>query len=115
VDVVIDTNGQWPEAVEGLLRGLPDWFGIEASLLDYVDNSRTLPTTTAQLVARVEAGLRAAGVALFQVKTFGPSGDSDEYERTRAFYEAYGFIPLEELLTLWSPGNPCLILVKPLV
>jgi GNAT superfamily N-acetyltransferase len=153
MDVVIETGKQWPDDVERLLRGLPDWFGIEQSLLDYVENSRTLPTTAAivdgevvgacvvrrhnphsaeidllavrhdfhrqrighALVGRVEADARADGVKLLEVKTFGPSGDSPEYERTRMFYEAYGFIPLEEMLGLWGPDNPCLILVKPLL
>jgi hypothetical protein len=53
-------------------------------------------------------------VKLLQVKTFGPSGASIEYERTRAFYDAVGFLPLEERTDIWGPGNPCLILVRPL-
>jgi hypothetical protein len=67
-----------------------------------------------QLVERAVADVRAAGVQLLQVKTLGPSDDYEPYARTRAFYEALGFLPLEEHLTLW-PGNPCLVLVKPLV
>jgi GNAT superfamily N-acetyltransferase len=67
-----------------------------------------------QLVERVEADVRGDGVLLLQVKTFGPSGVSKEYERTRAFYRACGFLPLEERTDIWEPGNPCLISVKPL-
>ena len=48
------------------------------------------------------------------MKTFGPSGDSEEYERTRAFYAALGFLPLEERTDIWDEDNPCLISVKPL-
>jgi N-acetylglutamate synthase-like GNAT family acetyltransferase len=152
MNVQINADGNFPDDVERLLRGLPMWFGIEQSLLDYVESSRTLPTTTAvldgeivavcvlrhhnplaseidllavrhdlhrrgigkRMLERVEADLRAAGVKLLQVKTFGPSGDSAEYERTRAFYRASGFIPLEENTAIWGPANPCLILVKPL-
>jgi len=66
------------------------------------------------LVDAVEAGLRARGVRLLEVKTFGPSGASEPYERTRAFYLALGFVPLEERTDIWGPENPCLILVKPL-
>lgn len=33
-----------PADVERLLRSLPQWFGIEHSLLEYVDDARTLPT-----------------------------------------------------------------------
>jgi hypothetical protein len=34
--------------------------------------------------------------------------------RTRAFYVALGFVPLEERTDIWGPGTPCLIFVKPL-
>jgi GNAT superfamily N-acetyltransferase len=153
MDVELVSGRQWPEDVERLLRGLPEWFGIEKALLDYVEHARTLPTTVALdrgevvgacvvrrhnpfaaeidllavrrdrhregigrlLVEQVAGALSADGVKLLQVKTFGPSGESAEYERTRAFYEAVGFIPLEELRELWGPENPCLILVMPLV
>lgn len=64
------------------------------------------------LVERAEAGQRARGVRLMQVKTFGPSGESAEYERTRAFYAALGYLPLEETIVPWGPENPCLISVK---
>jgi hypothetical protein len=38
------TSGQpAPEAVERLLRMLPDWFGIESSVLGYVASARTIP------------------------------------------------------------------------
>jgi GNAT superfamily N-acetyltransferase len=66
------------------------------------------------ILHRVETDLRATGVRLLSVKTFGPSGVSPEYERTRAFYVATGFVPLEERTDIWGPDNPCLIMVKPL-
>jgi GNAT superfamily N-acetyltransferase len=66
------------------------------------------------LVERAAADLRTDGVRLLQVKTFGPSGDSPEYERTRAFYAAIGFLPLEERTDIWGPENPGLISVLPL-
>ena len=67
-----------------------------------------------QILDRVVADARADGVKLLQVKTFGPSGSSVEYERTRAFYEAVGFMPLEERTDIWGPENPCLIMVQPI-
>ena len=152
MEIRIDTNGHWPDAVAALLHDLPEWFGIEASVRTYIEEARSLPGAAAiadddivgvcllrhhtevaaeiellavrrdlhrhgigrQLVARVEADLRADGVRLLQVKTFGPSGDSKEYERTRAFYRALGYLPLEERTDIWAPGNPCLFMVKPL-
>jgi GNAT superfamily N-acetyltransferase len=152
-ELTIETGRQWPEAVARLLRGLPEWFGIEQANRDFVESARVLPSTAAvvdgeivgvalvrrhnplsaeldllavqrdfhrrgiggQIVDRIVADLRAEGVKLLQVKTFGPSGSSAEYERTRRFYEAVGFVPLEERTDIWGPGNPCLILVRPLV
>ena len=150
--MTIVTDRQFPDAVAGLLRDLPEWFGIEESVRGYVESARTLPTTAAEVggeivgvclvrrhtthaaeidllavrrdlhrsgvgrrvVERVVADLTADGVRLLQVKTFGPSGDSAEYARTRAFYAALGFLPLEERTDIWGPDNPCLISVKTL-
>jgi GNAT superfamily N-acetyltransferase len=63
------------------------------------------------LLAAAEDFLRAAGVEYLQVKTLGPSRPDDGYERTRRFYEARGFVALEEIHDLWE-GNPCLLMVK---
>lgn len=42
--VLVVTDRQDPKAVERLLRSLPDWFGLEPSLLAYVEDARTKPT-----------------------------------------------------------------------
>jgi ribosomal protein S18 acetylase RimI-like enzyme len=42
VDVV--KGRQDPAAIERLLRALPDWFGIEESVQEYVEDARTKPT-----------------------------------------------------------------------
>jgi coenzyme F420-0:L-glutamate ligase / coenzyme F420-1:gamma-L-glutamate ligase len=64
------------------------------------------------LVTAAEAWCRAHGIRYLQVKTLGPSRPSRGYDATRAFYEALGFVPLEELRGLWDEDNPALILVK---
>jgi len=64
------------------------------------------------LVAEAERWCRAHGIRYLQVKTLGPSRPDREYDATRAFYEAVGFVALEELHGLWSHDNPTLILVK---
>jgi len=64
------------------------------------------------LLARVEAHLREQGVAYLQVKTLSASHPDTDYARTRAFYEAMGFTPLEEFKTLWDEANPCVLMVK---
>jgi hypothetical protein len=48
------------------------------------------------------------------VKTLGPSHPDVHYARTRSFYEALGFIGLEETTAFWGEANPCLIMVKAL-
>src|SRR5262249_16421202 len=58
------------------------------------------------LVEHVERELADRGVKLLQVKTRGPSAPSAEYGRTRKFYEAIGFIPLEERSDIWDEDNP---------
>jgi hypothetical protein len=68
-----------------------------------------------RLLQHVQAELRQRGVVLVQVKTFGPSGVSEEYERTRAIYVSLGFLPLDERTDIWGPDNPCLISVKPVM
>lgn len=43
------TDLQLPDEVAEILRGLPEWFGIESSVQGYVEAARTLPTTFAFL------------------------------------------------------------------
>lgn len=64
------------------------------------------------LVAAAESWCRAHGIRYLHVKTLGPSASSRGYEATRGFYEAMGFVALEELHGLWDEDNPALILVK---
>jgi GNAT superfamily N-acetyltransferase len=64
------------------------------------------------LVEGAEAFLRESGVEYLQVKTLGPSHPSEHYARTRRFYESRGFVPLEELASVWGEANPCLIMIK---
>ncbi len=137
---------------EPILRALPEWFGIEEALLDYVNDTDVMPTFVAAsddgpagfltikrhfpgaaeihvmgilpglhrkgigeaLLDRAEAWLRAESVEFLQVKTLSPARLNEAYERTRAFYIAMGFQPLEEFKTLWCEANPCLLLVKKL-
>jgi GNAT superfamily N-acetyltransferase len=63
------------------------------------------------LLEAAEDYLRGRDVEYLQVKTLGPSYPDEGYARTRAFYEARGFVPLEELHDLWE-HNPCLLMVK---
>ena len=135
---------------EPILRALPDWFGIEEALVQYVKDIDVMPTFTATLrgtvagfatinrhnaysaeihvigvrspshrkgigralVERAEAWLREDRCEYLQVKTLGPARPDEHYDRTRKFYEAMGFRPLEESRTIWGERLPCLIMVK---
>ncbi len=57
---------------------------------------------------------RARGYRYLTVKTLADTADSSSYVKTRAFYLACGFEPLEIFETLWNAENPCLFLCKPL-
>ena len=64
------------------------------------------------LLVAVEAHLREQAAEYLQVKTLSDSHPDKGYAKTRAFYLAMGFRPLEEFKTLWGEENPCLLLVK---
>ena len=64
------------------------------------------------LVTAAESWCRAQRIRYLHVKTLGPSASSRGYDATRAFYEAMGFVALEELHGYWDEENPTLILVK---
>lgn len=147
--------------VDDILRGLPDWFGIEESIVNYVKEVDHLPIFLAvdrgvlesgeplfsddvfgfisikehfphaaevhliavleafhraglgrELLRAAEQWLRSRGVKFLQVKTLSPTRECEHYARTRKFYEAMGFIALEEFPTLWGERNPCLMMVK---
>ena len=63
------------------------------------------------LINTFEKEARNRGIRLIQVKTLGESFLNEPYQRTRNFYKAVGFLPLEET-NLWGEDTPCLIMVK---
>jgi len=66
------------------------------------------------LIQKLEQYLISQGVKILQVKTISEDSDCQAYAKTRKFYYATGFIPLEVFPTLWDESNPCLVLVKSL-
>jgi N-acetylglutamate synthase-like GNAT family acetyltransferase len=137
------------ETCEGILRSLPDWFGIEEAIVRYRSDIEQMETYVAEsnqgivgfltlnqhnvhtaeiqvmavsetvhgqgigrsLVGHAESLLRSRSTEYLEVKTLGPKRVNEHYERTRRFYLALGFRPVEEN-NLWGEVNPCLILIK---
>ncbi len=66
------------------------------------------------LVQTTENFLRQQQTEFLQVKTLSARHPDPDYQRTRAFYLALGFRPLEEFPDLWGPDAPCLQLIKAL-
>lgn len=64
------------------------------------------------LLEAAESELREKGVRYLQVKTLSPKYPDEGYKRTRAFYEAMGFVLLEEFPEIWGPQNPCWQMIK---
>ncbi|GIG41419.1 GNAT family N-acetyltransferase [Cellulomonas phragmiteti] len=66
------------------------------------------------LLTKVEGDLLSRGTRMLTVKTLGAADPDEGYRRTRLFYEAQGFVRLEEFTDLW-PGTPCLFMAKHLL
>jgi len=64
------------------------------------------------LLRHAEGILANDGVEFLQVKTLSPNKPDDGYDKTRAFYVACGFRPLEEFPDLWDRDNPALQMIK---
>jgi len=143
-----------------ILRQLPQWFGIEESIVEYTGKVKELqffaignkepvtgmPVDLAsitgfiaiethykhsaeihvmgvvplkhrsgsgkKLVEAAEEFCEKKGIKFLTVKTLSGSHKSEDYRKTRKFYEAMGFEPLEEFKTLWDEHNPCLYMIK---
>jgi len=63
-------------------------------------------------IEHCERFCRSHDMVYLTVKTLDGSARSDEYARTRRFYEAMGFVPLEVFPLFWDEANPCLFLAK---
>jgi GNAT superfamily N-acetyltransferase len=66
------------------------------------------------MLERAEEWLSGRDIEYLQVKTLSPRHPDPGYAKTRAFYLACGFRPLEEFTDLWGPDQPALQMVKAL-
>ena len=153
---IVEIQAEKGAVCDRILRALPDWFGIEQAIVDYVASVAELPmlgcrtkgaegdvvgflslkphneATVEMYVlgvlperhrrgigrALVDAADHHAGARGFRfltVKTVSPTVDHEPYERTRRFYRALGFLPVEDMPNPCSPDNPLLLLIRPVV
>ena len=67
------------------------------------------------MIGAVEERLLQQGKKFLTVKTLGDSHPDPYYKKTKGFYQALGYYPLEELDEIWGKENPCLVMAKPLM
>lgn len=133
-----------------IIRALPNWFGIESAIVDYVNDVKEMPTWAAyfgqqaagfisinkhnsstaeihvigvsekyhqqglgkSLIQETEKALNLQNYKYLTVKTLSELRVDEYYEKTRQFYLAVGFAPVEVFKTLWGEHNPCLLMIK---
>jgi GNAT superfamily N-acetyltransferase len=96
------------QVCERILRSLPEWFGIEEAICQYVEDVERMPFLAAysdgEACGFLALNLHNPWTAEIHVMAVLP-----------AFHRmGVGFRPLEEFKTLWGEANPCLFLVKSL-
>jgi len=65
-----------------------------------------------QLVECCEAFCSANHTEFLTVKTLADTVDNADYAKTREFYTALGFRPIEIFPLHWDKSNPCLFMAK---
>ena len=135
-----------------ILRALPNWFGNEESIVNYVNDVAGMPFYCAfdgcseqpvgfvaikthnphtadiyvigileshhgqgigrKLVQVCENFCRSHGMEFLTVKTLADAHPDPYYAKTRLFYQAMGFKPLEIFPLLWDESSPCLFMAK---
>jgi len=64
------------------------------------------------LLAVCDEACRAEDLRFLTVKTLANTMPDEAYAKTRAFYRAMGFVPLEIFPSHWDEANPCLLMAK---
>ena len=65
-----------------------------------------------QLILEAIRWCQRERMAFLQVKTLAETHPDPNYQRTRSFYQAMGFLPVETFPTLWGAENPCLMMIQ---
>lgn len=146
----VDNSTQKAYICDTILHALPNWFGVEASIVDYVHKTQSMPFWVAfdgrkpvgfvalkvhntytsevcvmgvlkeyhrlgigkKLIECCESFCNIHHIEYLTVKTLDGSAESSNYTKTRTFYIALGFRPLEVFPLYWDKDNPCLFMAK---
>ena len=65
-----------------------------------------------KIIAICEEYCHTNNMEFLTVKTLDEKNPDTYYKRTRLFYQAMGFKPLEVFPLLWDENNPCLFMAK---
>ncbi|MCL1996172.1 MAG: GNAT family N-acetyltransferase [Defluviitaleaceae bacterium] len=65
-----------------------------------------------QLIEVCEKYCENNKIEFLTVKTLDASRANESYDKTRMFYQAVGFKPIEVFPLLWDKDNPCLLMAK---
>jgi GNAT superfamily N-acetyltransferase len=65
-----------------------------------------------QLIQEALRWCQKEKLSFLQVKTLADTHPDKHYQRTRAFYQKMGFLPVEIFPNLWGPENPCLLMIQ---
>lgn len=146
----VEISEKKSQICDTILHALPSWFGVEASIVDYVDKTQSMsfwaaydgekpigfialevhnPYTSEICVMGILEDYHRHGIGrklieccetycadqsteYLTVKTLAGSAPSKSYAKTRQFYFAMGFRPLEVFPLYWDRENPCLFMAK---
>jgi len=65
-----------------------------------------------KLINECEKYCRKNNFEFLTVKTLADTNPDESYAKTRAFYQAMNFKPLEIFPQIWDENNPCLYMIK---
>lgn len=146
----VDPTEEKASICDAILHALPNWFGIESSIQNYINESKEMPFFVAfdndkpigfvaiknhnphaaeiyvmgilqkyqrlgigkKLIKCCESFCKENKIEYLTVKTLDESAKSEDYEKTRHFYLALDFRPLDVFPLLWDKDNPCLLMAK---
>ena len=91
-----------------ILHGLPDWFGVEESIIEYAEGVKTKPMWAAKIDDKVQGfvALRETSPYTAEVYVMGVSGECHRSGIGRKLFEALYAYAKEQGYDLFNPDDP---------